>query len=375
VSGAADVGVVGAGIVGLSTAHALLEHGASVAVYESGVPGNGQSGGESRVFRHAHDDPRLVAFARDSRAIWGEWEAQFGVELVSRDGVVAIGPAAERRLAILQRVGGISAEAVGPAELAERLPLLAAYEGPAMLDESGGAIRVRAAVEALAGRIGDALVADEVISLRPTGWGTVELRAGGFRAEHSSVVVCAGRGTARLARGVGLSLPVRLAAHARVTFDVRDESRRLACLQDSSGDFGEVGIYAAPLPGNRRYAVGLSETIGAKEDGSFIDPESLASLAERAAHYVRRGLPGLDFDPVDYRHCWVTDLPWSEDGIAVWEAEDIFFVAGHNLFKQAPGLGRALAEAVLGEQLADDLRPESLLGRPQEISQSADTPT
>jgi sarcosine oxidase len=141
-----------------------------------------------------------------------------------------------------------------------------------------------------------------VISLRPTGWGTVELRAGGVRAEHSSVVVCAGRDTARLAPGVGLSLPVRL---------------------------------AAPLPGNRRYAVGLSETIGVKEDGSFIDPESLASLAERAAHYVR----------------------------------------GHNLFKQVPGLGRALAETVLREQLTDDLRAESLLGRPQEVPQSAGTPT
>ena len=375
VSGAADVGVVGAGIVGLSTAHALLEHGASVAVYESAAPGAGQSAGESRVFRHAHDDPRLVAFARESRAIWGEWEAQFGVELVSRDGVVAIGPAAERRLAVLEGAGGIAAEAIGPAELAERLPLLAAYEGPAMLDESGGAIRVRAAVEALAGRIGDALVADEVISLRPTGWGTVELRAGGVRAEHSSVVVCAGRGTARLARGVGLSLPVGLAAHARVTFAVRDESQRLACLQDSSGDFGEVGTYATPLPGNGRYAVGISETIGVREDGSFIDPKSLASMAERAVHYVRRGLPGLDSDPVDYRHCWVTDLPWSEDGMAVWEAGDILFAAGHNLFKQAPGLGRALAKAALGEQLADELRPESMLGRPQETPQSAGTPT
>jgi sarcosine oxidase len=362
---AADVGVVGAGIVGLSTACALLERGASVRVYESGLPGNGQSGGEARVFRHAHDDPRMVELARESRAIFDEWEGRWGVELVSRDGAVAIGAPSERRLAVIEQVGGVPARAIGPGELAERLPILAGYEGPAMLDEAGGAIRVRAAIEALAGQIADALVTDDVISVRPTGWGTVEVRAGGVRAEHSSVVVCAGRGTAALARGVGLSLPVRLAAHARVTFEVRDASERLACLQDGSGQFGEVGTYAAAMPGNGRYAVGVGATVDVKDDGSFVDPASLAALAERAGAYVRRALPGLDPEPVDYRHCWVTDLPWSEDGLAVWEADGILFVAGHNLFKQAPGLGRALAGVALGEQLADHLRPEALLGRPR----------
>lgn len=361
----ADIGVVGAGIVGLSAAYALLERGASVRVYESGLPGNAQSGGETRVFRHAHDDPRMVELARSSRAVWDEWADRLGVELVSSDGAIAIGPPSEGRLAVLEQAGGVPARAIGPAELAERLPILAAYEGPAMLDESGGAIRVRAAIEALAGQIGDDLVADEVISVRPTGWGTVEVRAGGVRAEHASVVVCAGRGTPALARAVGLSLPVSLAAHARVTFDVRDESEQLACLQDGSGAFGEVGTYAAPLPGNRRYAVGVAESVGVEDDGSFVDPASLAALAERAGAYVRRAFPGLDPEPAGYRHCWVTELPWSEDAMAVWEAEGILFAAGHNLFKQAPGLGRALAQAALGEPLPEDLRPDALLGRPR----------
>ncbi|EID17575.1 putative oxidoreductase [Mycobacterium xenopi RIVM700367] len=70
--GSTDVGVIGAGIVGLATAYALVERGVSVSVYERGVPGQGQSGGESRIFRHVHDDPRLVALAKRSRSIWEE---------------------------------------------------------------------------------------------------------------------------------------------------------------------------------------------------------------------------------------------------------------------------------------------------------------
>lgn len=360
-----DVGVVGAGIVGLATAYALTERGVSVRVYESGVPGNGQSGGESRIFRHAHDDPRLAAFARDGRAIWGEWADRLGSELISEDGAVAIGPAAERRLKILEQVSGVRARRIGPDELADRIPILAAYDGPAMLDEAGGAIRTRAAIKALTDWIGDSLAADEVISLRPTKRQTVEVVCGGVRAEHSRVVVCAGRDTARLARSVGVALPVRLAAHARLTFELHDEVKHLSCLQDSSGQFGETGTYAAATPKNRRYAVGLSESTPAKDDGSFTDPAGLAALADRTEAYVRQALPGLDPRPVDCRFCWVTKLPWSDDGFAVWEQAGVFLVAGHNLFKQAPALGRALAQLALGEEPGIDLRPEARLGGAQ----------
>ena len=165
---------------------------------------------------------------------------------------------------------------------------------------------------------------------------------------------------------MGLSLPVRPAAHVRGTFAVRDEApARLACLQDGSGDFGETGTYATPAPGNRRYSVGLSQTVEVQSDGSLFDPAGLAALGDRAAVYVAEALPGLDPRPVEYRHCWVTELPWGPDGVAVWEAESMFFVAGHNLFKQAPALGRALAGAALGDRLPADLRPEARLGEPR----------
>jgi sarcosine oxidase len=359
-----EVGVIGAGIVGLATAYALTERGVSATVYERGVPGNGQSGGASRIFRHGHDDPRMVDFAKCSRLIWDQWAERFGIELVSSDGVVAIGASAERRLGVLEDVGGIPVRRIDAGELHERLPILAGFDGVAVLDERGGSIRTTAAISALAASLAGRLVADEVLLVRATPAGTVEVRAGGVAAEHCSVVVCAGRGTAVLARGMGLAVPVRNGAHARLTYDIRAEPpRRLACLQDSSGVFGETGVYAAAVPGNGRYAVGLSDHVDAPE-GGVLDPAALAQLAERASAYVKRALPGLDPDPVDVRHCWVTKLPWGSDGLGVWAVDRVFFVAGHNLFKHAPALGRALAAAATDDGLAEHLRPDAQLGGP-----------
>jgi sarcosine oxidase len=77
---------------------------------------------------------------------------------------------------------------------------------------------------------------------------------------------------------------------------------------------------------------------------------------------VERALPGLEPLPVEARHCWVTELPWGEDGIGAWEIGGVLVVAGNNLFKHAPALGRTLARAALGEGLAPHLHPQAQLG-------------
>ncbi|MEJ5946893.1 FAD-binding oxidoreductase [Pseudokineococcus basanitobsidens] len=352
---------MGAGIVGLCTAYALLERGVDVRVYEQGVPGSGQSGGRGRILRHAHADPRLISATRQSRDLYDRWGAALGLEMVSRDGAVAIGPSVEASLPVLQEAG-VAAYRIEADELARCQPLLARYDGPAVLDERGGSIRTTAVIESLVGALGDRLVDDEVLTVRPVA-GEVEVRSGGTTNRYDRVAVCAGRGTSHLARTVGLALPVQDGAHVRLTFAVRGPApARLATLQDSSGEFGETGVYAAAVPGNTEYAVGLSETTRARDDASLPDPAELADLAGRASAYVERALPGLDPAPVDVRHCWVTTLPWGEDGMGVWAREGIFFPAGHNLWKQAPALGTRLAAALAGETLHPDLAPESRLG-------------
>lgn len=357
--------MVGAGIVGLCTAYHLLQRGVDVTVFEQGVPGNSQSGGVSRIFRHAHDDPRLVRAAQRARHLYDQWGAELGVRMVSDDGAVALGPAVATRLPLLQQAG-VRAREVDGAELARLVPPLAAYEGPAMLDEDGGSIDTTATIQALAGALGERLWGEEVLSLRLLeSTERVEVRSGGATEVFDRVVVAAGRGSAHLARGVGLSLPVRPGVHVRLTFRVRGTAPgRLATLQDSSGDFGETGIYAAAVPGNAAYGLGLSDKSPVFEDGSLAAPEDLADLADRAVAYVARALPGLDAAPVDVRHCWVTELPWGPDGMGVWRAGGVYVPAGHNLFKQAPSLGGKLADAACRDDLDPDLLPESRLGAP-----------
>jgi sarcosine oxidase len=327
------VAVAGAGIVGLATAYELLDRGAHVTVYERGRPGAGQSGGESRIFRHAHDDPRLVTLALEARARWRGWEQRFGLELVAPVGSVAVGPAVERRLPLLLEAG-VRARRV---DARAALPILAPLSEPAMLDEDGGVIRTGAAIGSLVAALGDRLMADEVVEVRPSG----EVRAGGTIAAYDRVVVCAGRDTATLAGDLGL--PVRISTHTRFTYPVREPSP-LACFQDSTHR-----AYGDPLPGNDRYAIGLDGT-------------------EATHAYVAERLPGLEPRPVEARTCWVTELPWGHDAIAVWDAGALLFVAGNNLFKHAPVLGWELAEAALGGAVPRWLRPEARLGEPANVN-------
>ncbi|MDQ5894916.1 MAG: FAD-binding oxidoreductase [Actinomycetota bacterium] len=348
-------------MVGLATAWALEKSGHTCLVFEHGAPGGGQSVGESRIFRHSHDDPRQFDLALQARQDWRDWEEEFGVELISPDGAMVIGDPAVARMEKYADAPGAMFRELEPADVRKALPPLAEFEGRVLIDEAAGAIKTRLTLAILIGSIGLNLVPERVDSVNPRDGGGVDVVTSVGRRTFDAVVVAAGMGTVGLAATAGVELPVLLRAHVRITLPLRSPSpaRRLACLQDSSGEFGETRGYGSPVRGNREYAVGLALNVE-------IDPTSaedpLSALADRTRKYVERALPGLDSDGSQEMQAWVTELPWGADGLAVWQRGDAFFIAGHNLFKLAPALGKMLARSVDAGTVEPGFLPSDRLG-------------
>jgi sarcosine oxidase len=131
-----EVAVVGAGITGLSTAYALRRRGVSCVCFEAAAPGSGQSAGRTRVFRHGHDDERLVRLAVRARAEWERLEDELGARLLGREGVLVCGPNVAERAAAFERAG-VSARLVGRDEQAGVLPVFDPPQDEGLLDELG----------------------------------------------------------------------------------------------------------------------------------------------------------------------------------------------------------------------------------------------
>jgi sarcosine oxidase len=328
---ATEVAVVGAGISGLSAAYALQRRGVEFVCFEAATPGSGQSAGRTRVFRHGHDDERLVRLAARARAEWERLEGELGRRLLGREGVLVCGPNVAERAAAFE-AAGVPAHMVGREEQESALPVLRAPEDEALLDELGGSIDVRAAIEGLAAALGERLVRARVFGVHERA-SHVELHTseGVWAAERA--ILCPGAQLHELIAGLGLEIPLTIELHTRAAFRVRAPGARLACLLDRSNVHGEI-IYAAPMPDGRQYAIGL---------GGDEEPPVDEALARLRA-YAERAMPGLDPEPASVRLCQTSILPWSTDAFAVWRTGSIDVLAGANLFKFGPLVGELLAD-------------------------------
>src|ERR1700746_1347408 len=86
--------IVGAGLLGLSTAWQLIRRGRDVLILERNRVGHAGCGsrGLCRIFRLGYDDPRYVQMAKQALPLWRELEADTGTGLFTNTGQLTFGP-------------------------------------------------------------------------------------------------------------------------------------------------------------------------------------------------------------------------------------------------------------------------------------------
>jgi sarcosine oxidase len=348
--------VLGGGIVGLATAHTLLDRGHDVICLEAeSLPGQLQSRGLTRIFRIAHFDPSLVALAREASDDWAEWERHFERRLVGSEGLLVRGAGAASRSAALD-ASGLNYEMLGPEAQLARLPLALPWD-EALYDPHGGAIRAQRTVSLLAHALGSRLRLGQCATrLREYNGGfRIETAAGHFFCRQ--LIICAGASTPALAGDLGVRLEQSLFRHVRCTFAVRPElhGKPLSCLIESTE---HLGVYGVPVGGQPLYAIGLNVHSHEHPAESTNDDEIAFTAGCDLSEYAREYLPGLDPTPLDEVRCLFQDAPFVQegDGVAAWQEHQLLIFAGNNHFKLAPALGRLLADAAEDGALAPVLR-------------------
>jgi sarcosine oxidase len=346
-----EIAVVGAGVIGLSVTHALRERGVDVTCFDHGDPGQGQSAGSARVFRHHVGTPELVGLAVEARSAWQDWSERAGEPLLRQDGWIRAGGERAADLALL-RDAGIPATELDPDAAVARMPVIARPERPLLLDPLGGATRTDATIAALVRWTEPSLRRARVLEVVADG-DAVLLRT--ERGEHGCArcLICAGTGTDRLAATAGVPVAQRRRVHARLTFRRRRGiGAPMPSWSDRSGDHDEAAYGLAPDP--ETYAVGIAALDaypeGPPESEDVAPGTDLREPLARIVAYVTTAFTGLDPEPMGEIVRYTTTLDGrDDDAFALRREGPIAAFAGGSLFKFAPVLGTRLAAAVLDE--------------------------
>lgn len=338
------VAVIGAGVVGLSTALALLDLDADVVVYEAEAPMSQRSSGQSRIFRLAHARPELVALAESAGRGYGEWSRRAGVELLIRTGNVHIGSEVPQWAAAMTDAGAVNS--VLDTTRGLDVPIKS-VEGPVLIDPSGGPINAHAVSEFLVEATSRALTHDTVHRLELKDKQTRVWSTNGTR-DYDACVLAAGIGSLSLATQIGLSIPSTVRHHTRFTFALRDPTWRPLCVIDKSEAWraGYTTYQHLVEPG--KWAIGAH--LNTSENVWELGQDRASAISRRhTIAYVRENLEGVKDQIVDELYCSVAE-GWS-DGYVTQRQGSVLAIHGDNLFKFAPVIGQELATAALTESI------------------------
>jgi sarcosine oxidase len=316
-----DVVIVGGGLLGLATAHALNGK-RDVLVLERDAVGNQRAGshGPTRIFRLGYADPHYIEMAKQARAIWHGLEAEYGKQILYPTPQLTFGPGAD---AVFDALTQAHVPVERLSSVGDVFPAFADVTS-AILETTSAVIAADVALEALREGVE---VRDHSRVTRVEA-NTVETET--ETIEANAVVVCAGPWTRQL-------LPVPTAATLEHVAYLRVDEELPIFI-----DFAEPAVYGLPTPGAHRYKVALHH------GGPVIDPDAPfetqsqavdalhAAIAQRFPHATLDSVDVCLYDnTVDER--FIVDVI---DGIAVGAG-----TSGH-AFKFGPLLGEQLAALV-----------------------------
>jgi glycine/D-amino acid oxidase-like deaminating enzyme len=213
-----DVVIIGAGIMGCSTAYHLAQRGTQVTVLERGTVGAGGTGRSSAIIRQHYSNELTARMALHSLRVFQQWDDRVGGEVgFEQTGWVALADARNREgleaNVKLQQGFGIQTSLIGVDELVELVPGLESEDVGAVAyePESGYAdphLTVNGYAEA-AKRHGATIVVDcEVTGIRLAGDKVVGVDTTKGPFDAPVVVNCAGPWGARVAALAGVTVPI-----------------------------------------------------------------------------------------------------------------------------------------------------------------------
>ncbi|MDR2256693.1 MAG: FAD-dependent oxidoreductase [Arthrobacter sp.] len=355
--------VIGAGLIGASTAWHLAERGHDVLLLERDVPASefGSSHGSARIFRYAYPNPFYAQLVVDSEPHWARLSELAGVELITRCGALDHGE--DRNPALLAKVltqVGVEHELLSAAEATERFPQFAFttdvlwQPGAGVLDAQTTVETMVAAAQAAGTRVRSGWEVDSVVEHSE---GLLITAADGRKVLAGHVTVAAGGFLPWLLPRLPLSEAFRAALPA---FEVTQENAfHFPFGEDFPAERWPTVIHkidgwnSYALPGGRdagftglklaEYHAGRALTSAKDQDG--VIPEA---VRERVVARVRALYPGLVAEPYAETTCLFTMTP-TEDFVLEREGRVTIFSAcsGHGA-KFAPLMGSFGADVATG---------------------------
>ncbi len=358
---AADVIVVGSGVIGSATAWRLARAGYSVQLLEQFSLGHelGSSHGPSRMIRLAYEEPEYAILGRAAFHLWDDLQQESGEDLLRMTGGLDVGtPDAYEMEGIVRTYEtlGMPYERLDRDELRHRYPQLNLPEGTIGLHQQDygilAATRCVLTVAARAKAAGADVRAEErALEVVPSGEGvTVRTDKGELRA--SRVILTAGSWTNPLLAPLGLELPLTILQEQLAFFRVRDPEAhgpdRLPLVIHRFPNTTSLGSLF-PIFGHEGVKV-MVDRIGPIVEPENPDRSIDPLLLERLRAYTTDLLPSATGEILETTSCRFTVTP-DENFIIDTHPEfpQVVFASscsGHG-FKFAPVIGQMLADLAL----------------------------